>query len=120
MAKHCFLVLMFMLLLHYFMSCKLATSKATFASDKSALLAFKSSMNLHTHELLANNWSCSSSFCNWIGVTCDVLHGRVKALNLSNMGLVGNVPPELGNLSFLAKLDLRNNRFYGELPIELH
>ncbi|KAI4297565.1 hypothetical protein L6164_037450 [Bauhinia variegata] len=76
-------------------------------------------MNLNAHELLANNWSSSSSLCNWIGITCDARHGRVKALNLSNMGLIGNMPPELGNLSFLSALDLSNNRFYGDLPKEL-
>ncbi|KAI4357213.1 hypothetical protein L6164_001176 [Bauhinia variegata] len=101
------------------MAYSMAKSRFTLASDESSLLAFKSSMNLDTHDLLANNWSSSSSLCNWIGITCDALHGRVKVLNLNNMGLIGKMPPELGNLSFLSKLDLSNNNFYGELPNEL-
>ncbi|PNX62991.1 LRR receptor-like kinase, partial [Trifolium pratense] len=42
---------------------------------------------------MLSNWSISSSStssfssCNWLGVTCDEHHGRVKALNLGNMGL---------------------------------
>lgn len=51
--------------------------------------------------------------------TCDARHGRVKALNLSNMGLKGTISPQLGNLSFLSLLDLQGNSFYGQLPQEL-
>ncbi|PON87592.1 LRR domain containing protein [Trema orientale] len=35
------------------------------------------------------------------------------------MGLVGKVPPHLGNLSFLVDLDFRNSSFHGILPSEL-
>ncbi|KAI4357210.1 hypothetical protein L6164_001174 [Bauhinia variegata] len=40
-------------------------------------------------------------------------------LNLSNMGLKGYMAPELGNLSYLAELDLSNNNFHGKIPNEL-
>ncbi|KAF9668161.1 hypothetical protein SADUNF_Sadunf15G0100100 [Salix dunnii] len=44
---------------------------------------------------------------------------EVRTLNLSNIGLLGTFPPPLGNLSFLATFDIRNNSFHGYLPDEL-
>ncbi|XP_047950290.1 uncharacterized protein LOC125195998 isoform X3 [Salvia hispanica] len=44
---------------------------------------------------------------------------RVAALNLSYMNLSGSIPPQLGQLSFLASLDLTSNLFSGALPHEL-
>ena len=119
MAKLCSRLPIFWLSLYYFLPC-LAMSRKNITTDESALLAFKSSITLDPH-LMLNNWSTSSSssLCNWVGVTCDLHHGRVKALNLSNMGLVGTIPPHVGNLSFLVELDLRGNSFHGQLPQEL-
>ncbi|KAG7949200.1 hypothetical protein I3843_13G049600, partial [Carya illinoinensis] len=57
--------------------------------------------------------------CNWVGVTCGSKHHRVTALDLSNNGLVGTIPPHIGNLSFLVSLSLRNNSFHGSMPNEL-
>ncbi|MED6184596.1 hypothetical protein PIB30_048927 [Stylosanthes scabra] len=94
--------------------------------DEHALLAFKSSISSDPKNLILSNWSTSSSsssyssLCNWVGVTCDLGNGRVKSLNLSNMGLVGTIPPQVGSLSFLEELDLKGNSFHGELPHELY
>ncbi|KAK2988248.1 hypothetical protein RJ640_000009, partial [Escallonia rubra] len=44
-------------------------------------------------------------------------HKRVAALHLANMGLVGSIPPNIGNLSFLVSLDLNNNSFRDELDL---
>ena len=121
MAKLCSRLSVFWVSLYYcFLSC-LAISRKNITIDESALLAFKSSITLDPY-LMLNNWSTSSSsssLCNWVGVTCDGLHGRVKALNLSNMGLIGTISPHVGNLSFLVEFDLRNNSFNGQLPEEL-
>ncbi|KAL6273052.1 hypothetical protein ACE6H2_023744 [Prunus campanulata] len=35
------------------------------------------------------------------------------------MGLIGTIPPQLGNLSFLVELQFKNNSFHGTLPHEL-
>ncbi|XP_027158342.1 receptor kinase-like protein Xa21 [Coffea eugenioides] len=35
------------------------------------------------------------------------------------MGIAGTIPPQLGNLSFLVRLNVRNNSFHGHLPTEL-
>ncbi|KAG8379551.1 hypothetical protein BUALT_Bualt07G0100800 [Buddleja alternifolia] len=96
-----------------------ATSLTTQATDQSALLALRSHITLDPYRVTTRNWTNSSSVCSWIGVTCNSRHHRVAALNISGMDLVGTVPPELGNLSFLVSLDLRYNFFTGNFPEEL-
>ncbi|KAG8365053.1 hypothetical protein BUALT_Bualt18G0063000 [Buddleja alternifolia] len=97
----------------------LATSLTTQATDQSALLALRSHITLDPYRVIARNWTNSTSVCSWIGVTCNSRHHRVAALNISNMGLVGTAPPQVGNLSFLVSLDLKYNFFSGSLPEEL-
>ncbi|XP_057975129.1 LRR receptor-like serine/threonine-protein kinase GSO1 isoform X2 [Malania oleifera] len=88
-------------------------------TDQSALLAFKDSITYDPQELLATNWSTTTSVCSWIGIACSSHHLRVTALNLSYMGLTGTIPPQLGNMSFLVELELKSNSFHGSLPREL-
>ncbi|KAG8365051.1 hypothetical protein BUALT_Bualt18G0062800 [Buddleja alternifolia] len=96
-----------------------ATSLTTQATDESALLALRSHITLDPYRVITRNWTNSSSVCSWIGVTCNSHHHRVAAVDISDMGLVGTIPPQLGNLSFLVSLDLRHNFFSGTLPEEL-
>ncbi|XP_059654740.1 probable LRR receptor-like serine/threonine-protein kinase At3g47570 isoform X2 [Cornus florida] len=119
----------FLLLVHYYyyslMAClavTVSTSRRTatnITTDQSALLALKSHITSDPRSILANNWTTSTSHCNWIGVHCSTRHHRVAVLNLSYMGLRGTIPPHIGNLSFLAFLDIRNNSFYGNVPEEI-
>ncbi|XP_027155990.1 receptor-like protein 35 [Coffea eugenioides] len=94
----------------------LAVGTGDIITDKSDLVAFKNHIVLDPHSIVAKNWSISSSVCDWIGVTCDFGRQRVVALNISNMGFAGTIPPQLGNLSFLVSVDMSNNNFYGHLP----
>ncbi|TYG71486.1 hypothetical protein ES288_D05G400800v1 [Gossypium darwinii] len=87
-------------------------------SDQFVLLEFKDRI-ADPQNVLANNWTASTSVCNWIGVSCGILHKRVIALNLTSMNLRGTIPPHLGNLSFLLSLDLSSNNLSGHLPKEL-
>ncbi|KAE8692246.1 O-fucosyltransferase family protein isoform 1 [Hibiscus syriacus] len=87
-------------------------------TDQSALVHFKDGI-LDAQNILANSWKASTSVCKWVGVSCGSIHERVVALNLTSMDLAGNIPPHLGNLSFLRSLDLSSNHFYGHLPVEL-
>ncbi|XP_073126999.1 uncharacterized protein [Henckelia pumila] len=96
----------------------LATAETNISADQSALLALKARVTGDPYGVL-RNWSLSSSVCNWIGVTCGARHHRVISLNVSNMDLTGSIPPELGNLSFLASLDMISNHFSGILPENL-
>ncbi|KAH9310760.1 hypothetical protein KI387_025795, partial [Taxus chinensis] len=64
-------------------------------------------------------WTSNVSFCKWNGVTCCLRRQRVVSLNLSSVGLVGNISRSLGNLSFLRILDLSNNNLHGHIPYQL-
>ncbi|TXG47639.1 hypothetical protein EZV62_026933 [Acer yangbiense] len=46
-----------------------ATTNIT--TDQSSLLALKAHITNDHHNLLANNWTSSTSVCNWVGITCD-------------------------------------------------
>uniref|UniRef100_A0A6N2KKF3 non-specific serine/threonine protein kinase n=1 Tax=Salix viminalis TaxID=40686 RepID=A0A6N2KKF3_SALVM len=88
-------------------------------TDELALLSLKKHITFDPGNILAKNWSTATSFCNWIGVSCSAGHQRVTSLNLSSMKLEGNLPPQVGNLSFLFSINLSNNSFHGYLPHEL-
>ncbi|XP_018828263.2 LRR receptor-like serine/threonine-protein kinase GSO1 [Juglans regia] len=98
-----------------------AATLRNIASDQHALLALKARISQYDpHNVLTNNWSTSSnSVCNWVGVRCGSRHHRITALNLSYMALEGTIPPQMGNLSFLVRLNIRNNSFHSSIPKEL-
>ncbi|CAK9162602.1 unnamed protein product [Ilex paraguariensis] len=84
-------------------------------TDQFALLVFKN-FTRDTNNVLTNNWTISTSFCNWIGVTCSPRRQRVTALILPELNLQGTISQSITNLSFLAVLNLGNNFFQGILP----
>ncbi|XP_021287625.1 MDIS1-interacting receptor like kinase 1-like isoform X2 [Herrania umbratica] len=110
--------MVFVVLLHNSVAALSAESPTT-TTDQLALLALKAHVTHDPQNLLATNWTNATSVCNWIGVTCGSNHQRVTTLDLSNMSLVGTVPPHLANLSFLSQLNIRFNHFHGSLPMEL-
>ncbi|XVF23059.1 hypothetical protein REPUB_Repub13aG0005300 [Reevesia pubescens] len=95
-----------------------AMTMRNLTTDQFALLEFKARI-LDPHHVLANNWTTSTSVCDWFGVFCGVNHRRVISLDLPNMSFTGTIPPHLGNLSFLVYLNMNNNDFHGHLPKEL-
>ncbi|XP_031102592.1 receptor kinase-like protein Xa21 isoform X2 [Ipomoea triloba] len=91
--------------------------------DQSSLLSLKSYLNLSDDHILAQSWSTNISVCNWIGIFCGKRHQRVVALDISDMGLVGTLPPqlgiipqEIGNLQRLAELEISYNHLTGAIP----
>ncbi|XP_054817750.1 LRR receptor-like serine/threonine-protein kinase EFR [Prosopis cineraria] len=91
---------------------------SNFTLDGLALVSFRSSIRDPYNHL--KNWSnSSSSYCMWLEVTCDSNNERVRILSLPEMGLVGTLPSQIGNLSFIEKLELQSNNFHGGLPKEL-
>ncbi|PRQ24919.1 putative protein kinase RLK-Pelle-LRR-XII-1 family [Rosa chinensis] len=94
-------------------------TKLNITTDGSALLALKARITSDPQNIIFTNWSTITPVCNWVGVICGAHNHRVTELNISYFGLVGTIPPELGNLSLLVDLDIQNNSFQGTLPQEL-
>ncbi|KAE8680094.1 putative Leucine-rich repeat protein kinase family protein [Hibiscus syriacus] len=113
-----FLSLALLLIVHFSMV-TFSLKLTTILTDQSALLELKNRVTIDPKNVMATNWSTSTPVCNWFGVSCGFKHHRVTALNLSGLGLVGTLPPHLGNLSFLSLLSIRNNSFHGSLPAQL-
>ncbi|XP_048420310.1 probable LRR receptor-like serine/threonine-protein kinase At3g47570 [Pyrus x bretschneideri] len=91
------------------------------ATDRLALLAIKAQIkqDLHNYNVMSS-WNDSTHFCMWHGVTCSRRHRqRVTNLDLQSQNLVGKLSPNIGNLSFLRELWLRNNSFSHEIPSQI-
>lgn len=54
---------------------------------------------------------------NWYGIECYASNGMV--IRLSGNNLVGNIPPEIGNINGLYELWLGYNQLTGSIPAEL-
>ena len=65
------------------------------------------------------NWLADTPITYWDGVTVDGTPQRVTGLDLLGIGLTGEIPVELGNLTNLTELDLYFNWLTGTIPMEL-
>lgn len=67
----------------------------------------------------ADNWMDELTFlCDFTGVTCN-LNFHVIEINLSNRGLHGTIPGEIGFLPYLEVLNVSDNNLSGFLPSDL-
>ena len=66
----------------------------------------------------SEDWLTEAPLGEWHGVTVDA-EGRVVELNLHRSNLTGSLPPELGNLANLTRLDIVGNEVTGQIPPEL-
>ncbi|GJM90596.1 hypothetical protein PR202_ga06895 [Eleusine coracana subsp. coracana] len=126
------LLLEYLLLAFIFLSCPATyMTHASLASrgpstpnivDQLALMSFKSRIRSDPSRALATWGNLSLPICRWRGVACGLRgrsRGRVVALDLAELNLLGTITPALGNLTHLRQLDLSSNRFHGILPPEL-
>ena len=65
------------------------------------------------------NWSTDTPFADWTGVVVGGTPGRVIEIRLSDLGLTGQIPLELGDLPNLQHLNLSDNQLTGGIPAEL-
>jgi len=65
-----------------------------------------------------NELFTDSDWCSLDGITCNK-DLEVVGINLSNMGITGTIPDEIGFLETLTTLDLSNNYLHGFLPSDL-
>uniref|UniRef100_K3YPH7 Receptor kinase-like protein Xa21 n=1 Tax=Setaria italica TaxID=4555 RepID=K3YPH7_SETIT len=89
-------------------------------ADFHALMSFKSLIRRDPSLALAS-WGSNGSLplCQWRGVTCGAQgqrRGRVIALDLSDLGLLGTISPSIGNLTYLTRLQLPLNHLGGTIP----
>ncbi|KAK3152484.1 hypothetical protein QOZ80_2BG0159580 [Eleusine coracana subsp. coracana] len=92
---------------------EIATSNA---SDHLALLSFKSHIRTDPSQALESWGNRSIPMCQWRGVTCGRRgrpHGRVMALDLENLSLLGAISSSVANLTFLTTLHLPSNHLHG-------
>ncbi|OEL13247.1 putative LRR receptor-like serine/threonine-protein kinase [Dichanthelium oligosanthes] len=88
-------------------------------TDKMSLLEFKRAITLDPQQALIS-WNDSNHLCHWQGVHCRTKNPlRVTSLDLAKQGLVGQISPSLGNITFLKYIILVENRFNGEIPSSL-
>ncbi|KAK2652553.1 hypothetical protein Ddye_012409 [Dipteronia dyeriana] len=87
----------------------LSLADSDLASDRAALVALRSAVG--GRSLL---WNLSDSPCRWVGVFCT--QNRVIVLRLPGMGLLGQLPLAIGNLTQLQTLSLRFNALSGSVP----
>jgi len=67
------------------------------------------------------NWNTDNPVSNWYGVYIVNINGEdhVKYLILYDNQLSGEIPPEIGNLTYLSGLYLSANQLSGEIPSEI-
>ena len=87
------------------------------AGDTEALIALYEAWSIQS-ERYWRNWLGRVSIADWEGLSVDS-DGRVVALRRVQAQMVGEIPPELGNLTSLEMLDLSFNGLSGEIPPEL-
>ncbi|XP_047074162.1 receptor kinase-like protein Xa21 isoform X2 [Lolium rigidum] len=87
------------------------------SEDFQALLCLRNHLSNHAEALAS--WNSTLQYCSWPGVTCGKKHAsRVRAIDLESLGLDGQIPPCIGNLTFLRRINLRGNLLNGRIPPE--
>ncbi|KAM3212286.1 hypothetical protein ACQJBY_065394 [Aegilops geniculata] len=99
-----------------------AETTTTSATDHQALMSFRSLIKGDPFQAL-NSWGNQSiPICQWCGVACGTRgrrRGRVVALDLHGLNLLGIIASSVGNLTYLRHFGLQENRFYGTIPSEI-
>ncbi len=92
---------------------KAVGAAASLASDRDALVALYNATD-GPNWTNSTNWLSDEPLGDWHGVT--VAGGRVTELALGGNQLTGSLPSELGNLTSLQYMSLRDNQLTGPIP----
>ncbi|XVE55051.1 hypothetical protein DITRI_Ditri03aG0130200 [Diplodiscus trichospermus] len=86
--------------------------------ETQALLEFRNKLKDHLNVL--DYWKESESPCNFFGVSCDPVSGKVTEISLVNKSLSGEISPSISTLDSLTTFDLSQNFISGRLPVHLN
>ncbi len=95
-----------------------AVAQGSVAADRAALEALYDATGGETTWWYTRNWNTAAPLGEWRRVKTDDA-GRVTALELTDNGLTGTIPAELGNLTKLDRLSLADNGLTGPIPESL-
>ena len=86
-----------------------------------ALVALYSSLGGETYWPPSSGagWLKTNAPCYWDQAAVQCENGHVVSIRLAEKGLMGMIPPEIGNLTNLQTLDLNSNRIGGNIPPEI-
>ena len=114
MKRDKFKLIGFFVLLTFLIALPPTDANSTTTAEREALIALYNSTN-------GPDWINNSGWlgeegteCSWFGVWCFV-----NALELSNNGLKGSIPQQIGELVYLRNLHLSNNQLSGSIPPEI-
>ncbi|GER28212.1 leucine-rich receptor-like protein kinase family protein [Striga asiatica] len=108
-------LLLFVLFLYLSRSSTAAPPRMT---EHRALVSVKAAIAEDPQSGLAS-WKDSTEHCTWRGVTCDSSRRHVTALDISGLGLVGTLSPDIGQLRFLVNLSAASNAISGPIPPQI-
>ncbi|KAH1076667.1 hypothetical protein GLYMA_19G063800v4 [Glycine max] len=109
---------MFPLVVLLFLACNFHVAPvSSLTVEGSVLLALKKSIITDPEGSLSNWNSSDDTPCSWNGITCK--DQSVVSISIPKRKLHGVLPSELGSLSHLRHLNLRNNNLFGDLPVGL-
>nr|XP_019704711.2 probable LRR receptor-like serine/threonine-protein kinase At3g47570 [Elaeis guineensis] len=88
--------------------------------DLQALLSIKAHLYPSESLSLWGGENQTMHYCKWLGVKCGSPQHpkRVTALDLDSLNLAGKISPDIGNLTFLQRLNLSSNQLQGCIPQE--
>ena len=109
--------LAFLCSFYIFVNSGIAVAQGSVETDRAALVALYDSTGGDSWNINAN-WKSNTPLAQWYGVRTDRL-GRVIGIDLHENGLTGNMPVELGNLTYLKDLNLFYNHLTGNIPVGL-
>ena len=98
-------------------SATITVSAVDDSKDRDALVALYNATN-GPGWVKNDNWLSDAPLSTWHGIWTDA-SGRVQGLELTNNGLLGTLPEELGNLVKINVLRLSNNQLTGPIPESL-
>ncbi|KAK6144665.1 hypothetical protein DH2020_021485 [Rehmannia glutinosa] len=102
---------------------RLGLSNVIFELDAKGVQYVSRQANIVAHALALRASSSFASPTLWVEPPNfvvahleDICQNRATELDISEMGFIGKIPPEIGNLSSLVSLNIMGNYFHGQIP----